>query len=195
MPAPAETGPSQPSILETLRAIAADLAVAYRNLSRGLGKWIEENEDGITAFLASMQVYAAVQPQLRVLWEKWRDTEWGHLLDEVDFSNALGLLLLLDQRQDDAIEDMLEPALTDQQFLADLASALDSAPMPAANRRQLLRALGFVAERDFELAVPLPNRPVGGSLLARRREFWSRRVCPGRTNAVHDRQRQERPCP
>jgi hypothetical protein len=165
MSAPTETDPPQPNLLETLREIFADLANAYRNFSRGLGKWIEENEEGITAFLASMQVYAAVQPQLRVLWEKWRDTEWGHLLDEVDFSNALGLLLLLDQRQDEAIEDMLEPALTDPQFLTDVASALDSAPMPAANRRQILRAMGFVAEGDFELAVPLLIVPLEGA-------FW-----------------------
>jgi hypothetical protein len=164
MPAPPEIDPPQPGIL-TLSAIVADLAGVYRSASRRLGKWLEENEEGITAFLASMQVYAAVQPQLRLLWDKWSDTEWGHLIDEVDFGNALGLLLLLDQRQDDAIEDMLEPALTDDMFLAEVARALDTAQLPSANRRQLLRAVDFIAERDFELAVPLLIVPLEGA-------FW-----------------------
>lgn len=146
-------------------AFVGNLGRAYATLTERVRAWVEENQDGILAFLASMQLVAEAQPVLQGLWDRWRQTPWGHLLDELDLSNALGLLLLLDQQQDTALERVLEPALTDHVFLREVAEALNTAPLPDENRRQLHQALKFMGQRDYALAVPLLIVPLEGA-------FW-----------------------
>lgn len=154
----------QPGLLD-LVTFVRDLGRTYTTLTQRFSKWVEENQDGILAFFASMQLLAEARPVLEGLWDRWRETPWGHLLDELDLSNALGLLLLLDQQQDAAIERVLEPALTDRIFLREVAEALNAAPLPDENRRQLHQALTFMGQRDYALAVPLLIVPLEGA-------FW-----------------------
>jgi hypothetical protein len=165
MPSPGDIPRQRRGVLCDLREMAGGVAGAYKRFSERFGTWLGENEEGITLFFEGVHLVATVQPEVARLWDKWKDTEWGHLLWELDFSNALGLLLLLDHRQDEAIEDVLEPALTDAVFLANIKAALASAPLSAANRRQLGAGLDSVARCDYELAVPLLIVPLEGA-------FW-----------------------
>jgi hypothetical protein len=153
------------TVMNELREMARSIADGYRRFAQALSAWAEEHEDGIVAVMASARVWATVQPELKRLWEKWQQTPWGHLLWELDFSNAFGLMLLLDREQTETIEDVLEPALTDTQFLAKVRTAIATAPVPEAHRRQLTAGLSFIAERDYELAVPLLIVPLEGA-------FW-----------------------
>jgi hypothetical protein len=164
------TQPREPSdrsrrLIDEFREIASAISDAYNGFARQLGAWFEKNQDTIAAVLESMQVWAALQPEMQRLLDEWKDSEWGHLLSKLDFVNAFCLLLLLDQRDADVIEAALEGPLTDAEFLADLDSALGSAPLSVANRRQLAKGLAFIGEHDYELAVPLLILPLEGA-------FW-----------------------
>lgn len=163
-----------------------NLGRAYANLTERVSRWVEENQNGILAFLASMQVLAEAQPVLQGLWDRWRETPWGHLLDELDLSNALGLLLLLDQRQDAALERVLEQPLTDNIFLREVTDALNAAPLPDENRRQLHQALKFMGQRDYTLAVPLLIVPLEGA-------FWHVAETTGLVEGCPDGRREFTP--
>jgi transposase len=159
------TPPERRALLRELGSMADCLAAAYQRFAQGLGRWFDENQEGIVAVLESLQLVATVQPELKRLWDTWEETEWGHVLWELDFSSALGVMLLLDHRHDETVESILEPALTDAEFLADIKVALSSAPLSTANRRQLAKGIDFIAEREYELAVPLLIIPLEGA-------FW-----------------------
>jgi hypothetical protein len=137
----------------------------YQRVARGMATWLDEHQEGVGAVLVAMHLYGTLQPEARRLAEKWGDSEWGHLLWELDFSNALGVMFLLDHRQDETLEAVLEPALTDDQFLTDIKAALDDAPLSAANREQLAAGLDYMAQRKYVLAVPLLIIPLEGA-------FW-----------------------
>ena len=66
-------------------------------------------------------------------------------------------MFLLDRGQNEIIEDVLEPALTDSEFLDEVKEALSSAPLPTATRRQLTEGLN---QRDRAMGVGF-NHPIG----------------------------------
>jgi hypothetical protein len=153
------------NFFDELREFAVAVATAYQRFADGLTNWMTEHQEGIATFLVVMQVIATVHPEVERLWKKYAGTEWGHLLWELDFANAFALMLLLDRDHNAVVEHVLEPALTDPEFLREVERVLADAPLPEANRRQLAQGLVHVGEQDYVLAVPQLILPLEGA-------FW-----------------------
>ena len=106
--------------------------------------------------LGWIAVTVVVQPRLRQLRARWgTDPAWAFLVSRLDFVNGLALMVLLDEGAEDEVLVFLERALANPAFAEKLGEEMDEAPLASHHRKQLRAGLRYVAQRDYEIAVPL----------------------------------------
>lgn len=116
--------------------------------------------------------------QLRATSTKWKQSEWGYVLGELPGLDGLVFIAGLERDDqlrrsnvdpsalgtDDSVERRMEEALTDGDWLTELDACIERTALDGAARRQLRKALDFIQQRDYELAVPLLVIPLEGAL-------------------------------
>jgi hypothetical protein len=151
------------------RASLTDLLDALVRGLEGNGQWMDRHEEEIRR----------APERLKAIVAKWRDSEWGYVLAELNALDGLYLASLLERDQyfggrevniddfdgDNAIEKLMEEALTADVWLSDIDAVIAEAPLAQAARRQLQAGLRYTRSRDYDLAVPLLLMPLEGA-------FW-----------------------
>jgi hypothetical protein len=145
-------------LAELYLAVRAELDRVTQNAMR----WIANHQEEIAKFVAGLEVLAEIGPELDRLYNRFHGSRWGHLLEELDFVSAVWLMLLLDQGEDEAVEQLLEEALTHDDFLDGLQERIAIAELPEPHRKQLTQGVEFVRKRDYALAVPMLMVPFEG---------------------------------
>lgn len=116
--------------------------------------------------------------QLHATSTKWKQSEWGYVLGELPGLDGILFIAGLERDDqlrgsnmdprafdtDDLVEQRIEEALTDADWLTELGTCIERTALDGAARRQLRKALNFIQQRNYELAVPLLVIPLEGAL-------------------------------
>lgn len=172
-----ENASGVPDELPGWREWLSGLGAALRDAGKRLSEWVADHSEEIEAVLSGIAVMVTVQPRLQQLWERWgNDPEWAFLVSRLDFVNGLALMVLLDEGAEDEVIGFLERALADLAFIERLKGEMEKAPLAAHHRKQLGAGLEYVAQREYELAVPLLIVALEGAFVeeAERRDLVER---------------------
>lgn len=127
----------------------------FRSRAAAVKQWMKDHESEIGAVLNGLVVMGLIQPRLETMRDRFTGTEWEYLLNRVDFTTGIGLLVALDNEGSDGIERVLEVALGCEDAFPAMVDALGGVEMADAHQRQLTCGLRFVSRREYDLAVPL----------------------------------------
>jgi hypothetical protein len=149
------------------RASLTDLLDAFIRALEGIEQWMARPEQEIRS----------APERVKAIVAKWRDSEWGYVLGELNALDGLYLVSLLEREEyfggrevnidvfdgDDAIERFMEEALTADVWLSEIQGIVAGAPLDQAARRQLQAGLRYTRSRNYDLAVPLLLMPLEGA--------------------------------
>jgi hypothetical protein len=126
-------------------------------------EWLEEHDDDIRDFLEKSKRHAR--------------GPWQYLLDLVDTSTSVTIILSLEAKErlaarpesqralEDAISEILERGLHEPALLDEVRTAVGAAALPKPQEKQLLAGIAEFEAHEYEVAVPLLINPLEGA-------FW-----------------------
>jgi hypothetical protein len=159
--------PRQEDLAEAGTSFIESLRLAWSGLQQAAARAAAAVEEGF-AWIEGHR------DEIREFWNAARariDSDWRYLLDLVDPGTAIMVVLALeardryDERFETSVEDLLERGLLDAELIQEIRSGVSASELPAAQKKQLDRALDDLVAEDYEIAVLLLINPLEGA-------FW-----------------------